>query len=347
MFSFAGLFRRVNRALRALTLILLAMAVVFPVTSFADTTAVAYLQKDAANLDSLVTSELARNFLDAVEHLPAIDSPRVVYINRAARTAIDSTAWAALSDSARADYERREYGGEFYYFTRYGTPLAFVRPLDICASHGLRHIDSLRVIDFGFGSIGQLRLLASLGAEAVGIEVDPVLRVLYSHAGDTGGIANVTEAGDDGHLSLHFGSFPSDTAMIRDIGAGYDLFISKNTLKRGYIHPAREVDPRMTIDLGVSDSVFAQTVYDLLNPGGLFMIYNLHPAEASPDQPYIPWADGRCPFDRQLLESIGFAVIEYDRNYTEFAHRMGTALGWGEQMDLENDLFGTYTLLRK
>jgi hypothetical protein len=314
---------------------------------FADTTAVEYLRIDAARLDSLVTTQLARTFLGAVDSLPEIDTPRVVYVNRAARTALDSAAWTALSDSTRTLFERREYGGEFYYYTRYGTPLAFVRPLDLATQNGLDLNTSGRVIDFGFGSIGQLRLLASLGVYTVGIEVDPVLKVLYSDPSDTGRIPGITPGDDAGYLDLRFGSFPSDTEMMAGVGHGFDLFISKNTLKLGYIHPSREVDPRLKIDLGVSDSAFVQAVYDRLKPGGLFMIYNLHPAESAPDEPYKPWADGRCPFERGLLEKAGFTVVEYDRDDTEFARRMGTALGWAEQMDLTTDLFGTYTLLRK
>ena len=80
----------------------------------------------------------------------------------------------------------------------------------------------------------------------------------------------------------------------------YDLVLSKNTLKRGYIHPERPTEDRKLIKLGVDDRAFVQAVYDMLEPGGLFLIYNLCPAQAPPDQPYIPWADGRCPFDRRL-----------------------------------------------
>ena len=115
----------------------------------------------------------------------------------------------------------------------------------------------------------------------------------------------------------------------------------------GCVARDQKVDPRRLIDLKVDDETFVEAVYRILKPGGFFMIYNLHPAPAKTGMPYIPWADGRCPFDRQLLTGTGFDVIEFDAGDTEFIRTMGKTLGWDSQMDLESDLFATYTLLRK
>lgn len=314
-----------------------------------DSSTVAHLTSESIALMPLVKTDVARRFLAAVPELPTLPAPRVAFVNRAARVAVSPMDYAKLSDSARADFERREYGEDFYYYTRYGTPLAFVRPLDLVAQAGLPSLDKALVVDFGFGSIGQLRLMASLGAYVVGIEVDPLLEVIYDDPSDFGAISRAAIAGEgpDGDLRLAFGSFPGDTLISHALGSGYDIFFSKNTLKRGYVHPEREVDPRMLVHLGVDDSTFVQTVYDLLKPGGFFMIYNLCPAPSKPDEPYKPWSDGRSPFARDLCERIGFDVLAFDRDDTEFARTMGSTLGWGEQMDLANDLFGTYTLLRK
>lgn len=314
-----------------------------------DTSTVSHLIKESVSLAPLVKTEVARRFLAAVPELPRLHAPRVAFVNRAARSALTPLAVAQLDDSARANFERREYGEDFYYYTRYGTPLAFVRPLDLVAQAGLSSLDKALIVDFGFGSIGQLRLMASLGAYVVGIEVDPLLEVVYDDPSDFGAIprAGVAGSGPEGDLRLAFGSFPGDTMLTHALGSGYDVFFSKNTLKKGYIHPEREVDPRLLVHLGVDDSTFVQTVYDLLKPGGFFMIYNLHPAEGLPDEPYKPWSDGRSPFAKELCERIGFEVLAFDRDDTEFARTMGTTLGWAEQMDFEKDLFGTYTLLRK
>jgi hypothetical protein len=129
-----------------------------------------------------------------------------------------------------------------------------------------------------------------------------------------------------------------------------DLFLSKNTLKNGYIHPAEKVDPRRLVHLGVSDSAFVAVLYSILKPGGRVMIYNLCPAPAPPGKPYIPWADGRCPFPAEMWQRAGFFVMFFDRDDSEAARRMGHALGWdrGESpMDLEKDLFATFTLVTK
>jgi hypothetical protein len=151
-------------------------------------------------------------------------------------------------------------------------------------------------------------------------------------------------------IALHHGQWPADPALQIDVGAGYDLFLSKNTLKRGYIHPAQPVNPRMLVHLGVDDSTYLLALARAVKPGGLVMIYNLCPAPAAPGKPYIPWADGQCPFSRALLAGTGFTVIAFDRDDSQAARAMGHALGWdaGEQpMDLAHDLFATYTLLRR
>jgi hypothetical protein len=101
----------------------------------------------------------------------------------------------------------------------------------------------------------------------------------------------------------------------------------------------------MLVHLGVDDASFVQAVHRLLKPGGYFLIYNLCPAHSQ--EKYIPWADGRSPFARDLLESTGFTIIAFDENDDTAARSMGKALGWDEQMDLEKDLFGVYTLARK
>jgi len=92
---------------------------------------------------------------------------------------------------------------------------------------------------------------------------------------------------------------------------------------------------------------FVRAMFDLLKPGGFALIYNLCPAPSQEGEPYKPWSDGRSPFARALYEKTGFSVVAFDADDTPAARAMGRALGWAEQMDLEKDLFATYTLLRK
>jgi hypothetical protein len=128
------------------------------------------------------------------------------------------------------------------------------------------------------------------------------------------------------------------------------LIISKNTLKRGYIHPLRKADPRTLIDLGVDDDQFLQAMYTALRPDGLLLIYNLCPAKAADDQPYVPWAEGESPFTRRQWKEAGFEVISFDVEDHESARKLGHALGWDQgegAMRLESDLFAWYTIVRR
>jgi SAM-dependent methyltransferase len=305
------------------------------------------MRAEARALPPLVKSEAVRRFLNAIESLPAI-TPRTLLQDTTAARWYGAGEARALADTARARMRPREVDEGFYYDTRYGTPLAYARALDLVAQAGLADFAGARVLDFGYGTIGHLRLLASLGAEVTGVEVDPVLRALYSEPGDQGVVPG--RHGRDGRVTLLHGHWPGDAPLRTAAAGGYRLVMSKNTLKNGYIHPERPVDPRRLVHLEVSDSAFVRAVWDALAPGGFFLIYNLSPAPSPPDQPYKPWADGRCPFARTLLESQGFEVLEFDRDDSETARAMGRALGWNQgpsPMDLEKDLFGHYMLARR
>ncbi len=306
------------------------------------------LSEEAAALTPLVGSQVATRFLAAVPDLPPVE-PRVVWWNGAERRALRPEAAESMSPEALQGFKRRELDERFYYYTAFGTPLAYCRALDLAAGAGFRTAAGKRIVDFGYGGIGQLRLLASLGADVTGIEVLDLLRDLYREPGDTGSISRsaAAEPGPPGRLALVHGRFPAEPATVEAVGGGVDLFLTKNVLKKGYVHPEREADPRVLVDLGTDDETFVRAVYDALAEGGLFVIYNLYPPQAPPEEPYIPHATGSCPFDRSLVESTGFEVVAFDADDTAAARAMGKALGWGESMDLENGLFGMYTILRK
>ena len=311
--------------------------------------AVEMLRAEAGALAPIVKSDLARRFLEATADLPKIAGERVVWWNRAERRALRPEQAAAMEEADLEGFRELSLGGGFYYYTAFGTPLAYARVLDLAAAHGFESADGRRILDFGFGGIGHLRLLASIGAHATGIEILELLREFYREPGDTGEIPRSTAAapGSPGSVTLVYGSFPGDAEVRRAVGDGFDLVVSKNVLKLGYVHPEREADPRRLVHLGVDDETFVRAVHDVLNPGGLFVIYNLYPQQNPPDEPYIPHATGGCPFDRGLMESVGFEVVAFDRNDTEAARRMGNTLGWDDSMDLETDLFGMYTILRR
>jgi hypothetical protein len=228
-------------------------------------------------------------------------------------------------------------------YMRYGSPLAYARALDLAVTAGFEGSPGSRVFDFGYGSIGHLRMLAFSGHHVAGVDVAPILKLMYTDTRTSFG---------DGSVQVFDGRFPKEQELINKIGENYDLVISKNVLKRGYVHPAREVfDPRMLIDLGVSDSQFLLRVHNMLKLDGLFVIYNFCPAKAPADKPYIPWADGESPFAKDDFAKAGFEVLHFDVVDHAEARRLGHALGWdspsGGGMNLQTDLFAWYTIVRK
>lgn len=332
-----------GRALRhALLGVALAAIGGAPALAQDSTSRVARLEEEAKALAPLVRTPLARDFLAAVPKLPRV-APRTIYRDSARTRAWSEREALALADSVRAKLVPRVLDEKFYYDTRYGSPLAYVRALELLGEKGVRTVRGARVADFGCGMLGQLRLLAELGAHTIGVDVDPILPALYSEPGDQGAIGQ-------GSVKLATGQWPATEEMRSAVGEGLDLFISKNTLKNGYLHPAEKVDPRMLVHLGVGDSEYVAALARSVKRGGHVLIYNLCPAPAPPGKPYIPWADGRCPFPREMWERAGFRVLEFDRDDSPAARAMAHALGWdaGEGgMKLEQDLFATWSLFRR
>jgi SAM-dependent methyltransferase len=228
-----------------------------------------------------------------------------------------------------------------FYNGRYGSPLTYARAFDLAEKHGFAPENGAKVFDFGYGSIGHLRMLAQIGLDVTGVDVDPLLPKMY---------ANSSGAYGHGKVQLLDGRFPAEEALVQSAGSGYDLFVSKNTLKRGYIHPAREPsNPRHVIDLGVTDEQFLEQVARMLKPGGYLIIYNFCPAKAPDDKPYIPWADGECPFSQEQMVAAGFELLEHDVVDDNPARELGHLLGWDGPggMNLETDLFAWYTVAKK
>lgn len=297
------------------------------------------LRQQAAAIAPLVKTRLAKAWLEGVDQLTD-PTPRSIYKGT---TWMNQAAYDLLSTDEKAKAKKVDVDPELYYNTKYGTPIAYARAIDLVGTFGIKSLKKGRVMDFGYGGIGQLRLDATLGAEAVGVDVDPFLPALYSLPEDSGPFST-------GSVRMVDGRYPASPEVMQQLGKGFDLIISKNTLKRGYIHPSRPADKKMLIDLGVSDAAFLSTLHDALKPGGLVVIYNLCPAEASADKPYVPWADGHSPFDRQACLKAGFKIKAFDVVDDETARRMGHLLGWDKgdgAIDLQHDLFAWYTVLQR
>ena len=306
------------------------------------------LRQDAGSLEPLVETALAKRFLRASESLPSI-KPRVVYEDTAGGAAYTAAAAGALPEAQRKALLARTVDDDFYYTTKYGSPLAYARALDVVGvKANVASVEGKKLLDFGYGGVGHLRLLASLGARVTAVDVDPLLPALYSEPEDQGPIKGYDGA-KDGSLALLSGHFPADPPVRAAVGSGYDFFLSKNTLKRGYIHPSQPTDERKLVRLGVDDATFLRAVHDALRPGAFAMIYNISPAPAPAGKPYIPWADGRSPFTRETWEASGFRVIEFDRDDTAAARAQARALGWDrdpeQPVDIDRDVFALYTLV--
>jgi len=297
----------------------------------------------------LVEHDCVRSFVDGVASLPEVEQ-RVVYYQREPKAAFSEGEAEKMPAEQREKLRKIEFDAGKYYDTFYGSPLSYTRALDLCAAAGLQGYADKRILDYGYGGCGHLRALAMHEAECTGVDVDPILRVLYSRPEDQGLVGPARRSGRPGKLYLVDGFWPGTGRVRGEVGAHYDLFLSKNTLKNGYVHPAEGVDKRRTLTLGVSDEEFVQAVFETMNPGGLVMIYNIGPAAAAEGKPVIPWADIRCPFPREMWEKAGFRVVEFEKDDKAAFVPYAKALGWdkGEQpMDLANDLFVSYTLVRK
>ena len=325
------------------------------------------LIKQAERLKKTLHSELARSMLNPVPGLPRIE-PRTLYVNDKTgnwytpqeRDLLPPAEQTALTEVVRDE--------QFYYSTRFRTPLTYTRPLDLLAAHDAAHdFDSLagvRLLDYGYGAIGQLRLMATSGAHCIGIDNDPSLAKLYSQPDDVGEVLPFIprfahripmeeRPNLPGSIDLRCGRFPVDAGctpadILKVFPKGLHLFISKDTLTNGCVHPAQPVDKQLLVDLGTTEAAFLTAVHDVLANNGYFLIYNLSPAPSKPGEPYNLLADGHCPFTKQQLEAAGFEVIVYDETDDKAAREMAHALGWDKDgMDVDNDLFAHWTLARR
>jgi len=307
----------------------------------------AALQQEALSLAATVETAAARAVLAAVPRLPPPEGRRI-YRDPASRRLLSEADVAALDPAARAAWQAQDLSPVTYYYTRYGSPLAYLRPCELLGRAGLDDWHGRRVLDYGYGGIGPLRLLALCGAEAVGVDVDPFLSALYAPERAAAAAQQPAGAPDDtGRVRLLEGRWPTEPALVAAVGEGYDVFLSKNTLKRGYVHPERSADPAHLIDLGVDDATFLSQVARVLKPGGLALLYNICPPPAAADQPYVPWADGHSPFSAEQWEAAGFELLAFDQEDHVAARAQGVLLGWGEAAELETGIFCWYTLARK
>jgi hypothetical protein len=131
------------------------------------------LRAEAARLEPHLRSGWVKRFVRGTAELPPVPS-RVFYRTADRTRAFTEKDALALPEAERAALQRVEMNEQAYY-ARISTPLAYARPLDILAEAGFEP-RGRKLVDFGYGNIGQLKLLALLGADSAGIEWTPSCR---------------------------------------------------------------------------------------------------------------------------------------------------------------------------
>ena len=157
------------------------------------------------------------------------------------------------------------------------------------------------------------------------------------------------DPGTTGSVTLVHGFWPAGEGVAEQVGSSFDLFLSRNTLKRGYVNPVFPVPDRHRVTLGVEDDAFLGSIHDALKPGGLAMIYNIGLGEAGEGEDYVAMRDIHDPFPPEAWEAAGFELVAYDVDDSEAARAVGRGLDWDEgerAMDLD-ELFGRYTIARR
>jgi hypothetical protein len=301
--------------------LLLTLLVATPDAGVAPPPVLPELRRLAVSVEPMIESAWVKEWLEAVNELKPV-KPTTWFCTKDKQSCVQT-------DPKKPEYASRVADDEYVY-ARITDPLGYARPFDVLAAAGFEP-KRKKVLDFGYGNIGQLLMLSRLGAEVHGVEIDVLIPLATKSV--------------IGKVKLHHGYFASDAKLVKELGAGYDLFLSKNTLKRGYVKPAEPKGAKAQIDLGLDDQKLLELVFSMLKPGGYFYIYNLAPAQ---EQPYKPMADGRCPWPEEALKAAGFEIIAYDTDDSTKARQMGHLLEWdSDGSELHKTLFATYTLLRR
>src|SRR5207253_2358590 len=88
------------------------------------------IRREAGDMELLVQSDLARAFIHATADQPTI-APRTIYRTNDRSAYYTARQVAQLGQEQKKDLTAVTVGEQVYYTTKYGTPLAYARPLDL------------------------------------------------------------------------------------------------------------------------------------------------------------------------------------------------------------------------
>lgn len=250
----------------------------------------------------------------------------------------------------RSDLQTFTFGPDRYYATSYGTPIAYAPMLqhaaEFLATHGTDSFEGMKVLDFGYGQLGQVAMLARCGARVHGVEVDPLVHTLYEVSEAAGEVRS--NDGRIGSISLYLGEWFGDEDFRSQTGDGFDLLLFRNVLKKGYVTPDVPMEGFDPIDVGGSPERGAEIIAAALAPGGIAIVYNLGSGpHVRDDGSYNNPADVRDPFGRASWEAAGLEVVVYEADGSALMREAGVAIGWAETVEELAPLNARYTLVRR
>jgi SAM-dependent methyltransferase len=310
----------------------------------------AALAAEAEKVGEVISHPAIDEWLGMAEELPEVKGA-VLLVGPREEGGFDREVYTLqqsleFTEEELADFKQVEYGPKRYYATNYGTPLAYAPALLAAAKAG--GFDSFKykkVLDFGYGQIGQLEMLARCGAEVFGVEADPIVHTLYQSTRVADGV--VSEDGTKGSVHLELGQWFSDWRLRQRMGGDFDVIMIRNVLKRGYVQPEEPMKGFDPIDIGGEPEDAVRAIYNALDDGGVAVVYNLGGgAWRRDDGTYNAPADVRDPFGKDVWEDAGFEIVHFQANGSQLMREVGVAIGWGTLEDLASYNV-LYTVVRK
>jgi hypothetical protein len=250
-----------------------------------------------------------KKFLAAASTLPSIPS-RTVYHDEKKTRFYTKAQYDALAANDKNGLVAQVLDEEYYYNTKYGSPLSYYRALDVLVQHGAKLAPGARFLDFGYGYVGHLRLLATLGRRDG--------RVYPRARCSTASLRSGPMQGDVR------GASASSTASSQDpkVAAPWAGLRRRDLEERAEEGPYPRSRGRCSITWSrwVPRTRSLARFFDTVKPGGFFLICSSARRRA-PDKPFVPWSDGRSPWAKEQYEAAGFKVVEI--NHDDFKPSIG------------------------